>query len=57
VKRYNRQYTALLKGWADVLCASSKESRLEAFGISQGGADATFVLKRLAPYAERAVTR
>lgn len=57
VKRYNRQYTALLKGWADVLCASSKESRLQAFGISQDGADATFVLKRLAPYAERAVTR
>ncbi len=57
VKRYNRQYTALLKGWADVLCASMKESRLEAFGIGRGGADATFVLKRLAPYAERAVTR
>ena len=56
VRRYNRQYTALLKGWADVLCAADKEARLSAFGLERG-ADATFVLKRLAPYAERAVTR
>lgn len=57
VKRYNRQYTAILKGWADVLCASGRESRLQSFGLGRGGSDATFVLKRLAPYAERAVTR
>jgi NAD-dependent SIR2 family protein deacetylase len=57
VKRYNRQYTALLKRWADVLCASNKEARLQAYGITRGGTDATFVLKRLAPYAERAVSR
>lgn len=57
VKRYNRRYTAILKGWADVLCAGERELRLQTFGLNRGGADATFVLKRLAPYAERAVTR
>lgn len=53
VKRYNRPYTALLKAWADVLCDSQKESRISALGLGSGGTDATFVLKRLAPYAER----
>lgn len=56
MKRYNRQYTALLKGWADVLCASSKEASLSTYGIERGGTDAQFVLKRLAPYAERGLT-
>jgi hypothetical protein len=53
VKRYNRPYTALLKAWADVLCGSEKESRLQAIGIATGGSDAIFDLKRLAPFAER----
>jgi SIR2-like domain len=57
VRRYNRQYTAILKGWADVLCASSRETGLQTFGLGRGGADAEFELKRLAPYAERAVTK
>ncbi|MDP9420643.1 MAG: SIR2 family protein [Actinomycetota bacterium] len=53
VKRYNRPYTAILKGWVDVLCSSSKEAQLRTLGIERGGTDAEFVLKRLAPYAER----
>jgi hypothetical protein len=53
VKRYNRPYTAILKGWADVLCESQKETTVKAFGFDRGGADAEFVLKRLAPFAER----
>lgn len=51
-KRYNRASTALFKAWADVLCSQSREVRISALGI-QNGADATFVLKRLAPFVER----
>lgn len=53
VRRYNRPYTAILKGWADVLCGSAKETKLTAFGFDRGGADAEFILKRLAPFSER----
>lgn len=56
VKRYNRPYTAILKGWADVLCESQRDSTLATFGFDRGGADAQFVLKRLAPFAERRVS-
>lgn len=57
VKRYNRPYTALLKAWADVLCASNKEATVHAIGLdARSGTDAEFVLKRLAPYAERAAS-
>ncbi|MDQ2739291.1 MAG: SIR2 family protein [Actinomycetota bacterium] len=53
VKRYNRPYTAILKGWADILCDLQRDATLEAIGIERGGSDATFILKRLAPFAER----
>lgn len=53
VKRYNRPYTALLKGWADVICNSAKETRLSASTDTSPGTNAEFVLKRIAPYAER----
>jgi hypothetical protein len=53
VKRYNRPYTTLLKAWADVLCDSKKEAVLSAIGVGSQGTDAEFLLKRLAPYAER----
>ena len=51
-RRYNRTYTALLKAWADILCAQSKEAKVRALGIDDG-TDATFTLKRLAPFVER----
>ncbi len=52
VKRYNRPYTALIKAWSDILCSWERESSLKALGLDNG-TDATFELKRLAPYAER----
>lgn len=55
-KRYNRPYTAILKGWADVICGSKKESTLLAIGLDRGGTDAEFVVKRLAPFAERSAS-
>ena len=52
-RRYNRAYTALLKAWADVLCADSKQTTVRALGLDVG-TDAVFTLKRLAPFVERA---
>ncbi|MDP9475595.1 MAG: SIR2 family protein [Actinomycetota bacterium] len=51
-RRYNRQYTALLKAWSDVVCSGQRELTTTMFGLT-GGADASFVVKRLAPYVER----
>ncbi len=43
---------SLFKAWADVLCRESREVRVSALG-TDNGADATFILKRLAPFVER----
>lgn len=51
--RYNRQYTAILKAWADVVCGGERQVELFAFADLVSGANARFVVKRLAPVVER----